>query len=253
MQKNKSFIHIYKTADQLNNDVANWIADQIASTLKKQDRFTIALSGGNTPEQLHKILAASPYKEQIEWSKLHIFWGDERDVPFDDERNNAKMAFDTLLNYVPVPKSQIHIMRTDIPPDQSATEYEKILHQYFGTNENVSNSFDLVLLGMGDDGHTLSLFPGTEIVHEEKAWAKAFFLQAQNMYRISITKSITNRSSRIAFLTTGKNKAAALEQVLEGNYNPDLYPAQVINPLNGELHWFVDKDAAVLLKSTPTT
>lgn len=250
MPKNNSKLHIYKTPEELSAAAAKWIAEQISNTLKKQDRFTIALSGGNTPKQLHKILAASPYKEQIEWNKLHIFWGDERDVPFDDERNNAKMAFDTLLNYVPVPKSQIHIMRTNISPEQSAEEYEKILHQYFDTGEaSRSNSFDLVLLGMGDDGHTLSLFPGTAIVHEEKAWTKSFFLQSQNMYRISLTKSITNRSSLIAFLTTGKNKSIALEQVLEGNYNPDLYPAQVIQPTNGELHWFVDEAAAALLKN----
>src|SRR6185369_3946299 len=129
-------------------------------------------------------------------------------------RNNAKMAFDTLLDHVPIPKPQIHIMRTDIPPEQAALEYEKILRQYFGDNEK-TKSFDLVLLGMGDDGHTLSLFPGTDIVHEEKKWVESFFLQSQNMYRISLTKSITNRSACIAFLTTGKNKAIALQEVLE--------------------------------------
>jgi len=250
MEKHNSILHIYKTPEELSAAAAKWIADQIINTLKKQNRFTIALSGGSTPKQLHKILAATPYKEQIEWNKLHIFWGDERDVPFDDERNNAKMAFDTLLNQVPVPKSQIHIMRTDIPPEQSADEYEKILRQYFGNNNNDSqrNSFDLVLLGMGDDGHTLSLFPGTTIVHEEKAWVKSFFLQSQNMYRISLTKSVVNKSTLIAFLSTGQNKANALKQVLEGTYNPDLYPAQVIQPSNGELHWFVDEAAAGLLK-----
>jgi len=100
---------------------------------------------------------------------------------------------------------------------------------------------------MGDDGHTLSLFPGTDIVHEEKKWVESFFLQSQNMYRISLTKSITNRSALVAFLTTGKNKAVALKQVIEGSYNPDLYPSQVIKPSNGELHWFVDEDAAGLL------
>lgn len=247
MKKNNSIIHTFKSADDLSNTVAKWIADQINNALKKQDRFTIALSGGNTPKQFYKILAASPYKEQVQWNKIHVFWGDERDVPFNDDRNNAKMAFDTLLDHVPVPKSQIHIMRTDIPPQQSAQEYEKILHQYFGADQK-SKSFDLVLLGMGDDGHTLSLFPGTEIVHEEKKWVESFFLQSQNMYRISLTKSITNRSALVAFLTTGKNKAIALKEVLEGKYNPDLYPSQVIQPLNGELHWFVDEDAAGLLK-----
>ncbi|HMH20487.1 MAG TPA: 6-phosphogluconolactonase [Puia sp.] len=253
-------LHVYKDAEELSHEAAAWIAGCIASTLKEKDRFTIALSGGSTPQRLHKILAASPYKEQIDWSRLHIFWGDERAVPFEDARNNAKMAYDTLLNFVPVPATQIHVMRTDIPPERSAAEYEKILHEYFpsvadtaaaaagGSSANPAagaprTSFDLVLLGMGDDGHTLSLFPGTPVVHEEKAWATAFFLKEQDMYRITLTKTIVNRSARVAFLTTGAGKAHALREVLKGAYDPDLYPSQEIKPVDGELHWFVDKAA----------
>ena len=238
-------LQVYKDAQELSQAAAKWIAGLIAETLKVRDRFTIALSGGSTPKLLHKILAAAPYKDQIDWSKMHIFWGDERAVPFEDDRNNAKMAYDTLLNFVPVPPSQIHVMRTDIGPEESAIEYEKILHQYF---DKTSNTFDLVLLGMGDDGHTLSLFPGTAIVHEEKAWAKAFFLPAQDMYRITLTKTIVNKAAHIAFLTTGTGKAHALKEVLKGAYNPDLYPSQEIKPVNGELHWFVDEAAAANLK-----
>jgi 6-phosphogluconolactonase len=238
-------LHIFKNPNELSHAAAKWIAGDIAATLKKQDRYTIALSGGSTPKALHQILAAPPYKEQIDWSKLHIFWGDERAVPFEDDRNNAKMAFDTLLNFVPVPAAQIHVMRTDMGPEQSASEYENILHRYF---DKTANSFDLVLLGMGDDGHTLSLFPGTAAVHEEKAWTIAFFLQAQDMYRITLTKTIVNRSAKIAFLTTGTAKAHALKEVQQGAYNPDLYPSQVIKPVSGELHWFVDEAAATGLK-----
>jgi len=246
-------LHIYKNADEVSHAAAKWVADAITQTLKVQDRFTIALSGGGSPQHLHKILAAPPYRDQIEWSKLHVFWGDERAVPFEDSRNNAKMGYDTLLNMVPVPPSQVHVMRTDIAPVQSAIEYEKILHQYFnavpgGSSDPLPNSFDLVLLGMGDDGHTLSLFPGTEVVHEEKAWTKAFFLAAQNMYRITLTLPIVNRASRIAFLTMGSGKAHALKEVLKGKYDPDKYPSQTIQPVNGELHWFVDEAAAAEVK-----
>ena len=238
-------LQVYKDAQELSQAAAKWIVGLIAETLKVRDRFTIALSGGSTPKLLHKILAAAPYNDQIDWSKMHIFWGDERAVPFEDDRNNAKMAYDTLLNFVAVPASQIHVMRTDIGPEESALEYEKILHQYF---DKTPNTFDLVLLGMGDDGHTLSLFPGTAIVHEEKAWAKAFFLPAQDMYRITLTKTIVNRAAHIAFLTTGAGKAHALKEVLKGVYNPDLYPSQEIKPVNGELHWFVDEAAAAGLE-----
>ncbi|HET6253888.1 MAG TPA: 6-phosphogluconolactonase [Puia sp.] len=234
-------LHVYKNPDELSHAVAQWIADDITATLKQQDRFTIALSGGSTPKALHKLLAASPYKEQIDWSKLHVFWGDERAVPFTDDRNNAKMAYDTLLNFVPIPPYHIHVMRTDIAPEQSAAEYENILHFYF---DGTPASFDLVLLGMGDDGHTLSLFPGTAAVHEEKAWTIAYFLKAQDMYRITLTKTIVNRAAKIAFLTAGTNKAHALKEVQQGSYNPDLYPSQEIRPVKGELHWFVDEAAA---------
>jgi 6-phosphogluconolactonase len=235
---------VYKNPDELSHAVAGWIAGAIGATLKKQDRFTIALSGGSTPKALHHLLAASPYKEKIDWSKLHVFWGDERAVPFQDDRNNAKMAYDTLLDFVPVPAAHIHVMRTDIAPELSAAEYETLLHTYFGST---GASFDLVLLGMGDDGHTLSLFPGTAAVHEEKAWTIAFFLPAQDMYRITLTKTIVNRAARIAFLTTGPGKAHALMEVQQGKYNPDLYPSQEIRPVAGELDWFVDAAAAAEL------
>ena len=249
LPENKFELHIYENSESFSVAAATWIAGLITNTLKKQDRFTIALSGGNTPKKLHHLLAASPYKEEIDWSKLHVFWGDERAVPFDDDRNNAKMAFETLLNFVPVPPLQIHRMLTDISPAQSAIEYEKILHQYFPSgDEKPAHSFDLVLLGMGGDGHTLSLFPGTPVVHEEKAWVSSFFLNAQNMYRITLTKPIVNRSASIAFLVTGSDKGHALQEVLYGNYNPDLYPSQVIQPANGKLHWFLDTDAAASLK-----
>src|ERR1700742_4573670 len=124
-------LHLYKDGEALSQGAAKWIADRIGATLKSKDRFTIALSGGSTPKRLHELLAQAPYKEQVDWSKLHIFWGDERAVPFEDSRNNAKMAYDTLLDFVPVPPAQIHVMRTDIDPEASAIEYEKILHQYF--------------------------------------------------------------------------------------------------------------------------
>jgi 6-phosphogluconolactonase len=237
-------LHVLKDGEALSNAAAKFIAGHIAATLKKGSRYTIALSGGSTPKRLHQILAQSPYKEQIDWSKLHVFWGDERAVPFKDDRNNAKMAYDTLLDFVPIPADQIHVMRTDISPEQSAAEYEKILHQYF---DNTVTSFDLVLLGMGDDGHTLSLFPGQPVIHEEERWATSFWLQAQDMSRITLTKTIVNKSACVAFLTAGTAKAHALKEVLKGAFNPDLYPSQVIKPI-GELHWFVDEAAAAGLK-----
>lgn len=237
-------LHIEKDTQALSASLAEWINDYIQQVLEKKDRFTFVLSGGSTPKALYALLAQSPYKESIAWEKLHFFWGDERAVPFEDSRNNARMCYDELLDKVPVKAENIHIMRTDITPEESAAEYGQILKTYFDGSET---TFDFVLLGMGDDGHTLSLFPGTEVIHEEHALATSFFLQAQDMYRITLTAPVVNRAACVAFLAAGAGKAEVLKQVLQGDKNVDLYPSQIIQPVNGALHWFVDEAAAALL------
>ena len=237
-------LHIEKDTKALSASLAEWISNYIQQVLAKQDRFTFVLSGGSTPKALYALLAESPYKESIPWEKLHFFWGDERAVPFEDSRNNAKMCYDELLDKVPVKAENIHIMRTDITPEESAAEYEKIVNTYFESSET---TFDFVLLGMGDDGHTLSLFPGTEVIHEQNALATSFFLQAQDMYRITLTAPVVNNAACVAFLAAGAGKAEVLKQVLKGDRNVDLYPSQIVQPVKGQLHWFVDEAAAALL------
>lgn len=235
--------------------VADWMVEYISETLQKQDRFTLVLSGGSTPKKLHELLTTEAYLRKIDWSKVHIFFGDERFVPFNDERNNAKMAFDTLLDHVPVAKDHVHIMKTEnITPEDSAKAYETILKTYFhsvdrrpSTVDRIRHTFDLVLLGMGDDGHTLSLFPGkTEVIHETEKLCTSLWLESQNMYRVTLTHPIVNQAAAVAFLAAGSNKADVLKEVLYGIYNPDVYPSQIIKPA-GQLHWFVDEAAATEL------
>ncbi|ARK12587.1 6-phosphogluconolactonase [Fibrella sp. ES10-3-2-2] len=235
---------ITDTPAELARKAADWIAAYAESVLQQRDRFTIALSGGSTPKALHELLAQSPLREQIDWSRVHIFWGDERFVPLTDEKNNARMAYDTLLDHVPVPAAQIHIMQTDIDPDASMAAYDQVLHQYFDGHDH---TFDLVLLGMGDDGHTLSLFPGTDVVNEDKKWTSAFFLTQQDMFRLTLTAPVVNKAAAVVFLVAGANKAEALYEVLHGPYQPNKYPSQRIKPENGDLIWFVDKAAAAKL------
>jgi len=242
-------LEVFKDNDHLSQALAEWITSLIEETLTRKNSFSFVLSGGNTPKKLNQLLALSPYKERIDWKKIHLFWGDERAVPFEDERNNARMAFDTLLNKVDVPQSQIHIMDTSLPPEEAAKQYEESLYEFFGTDILPLQTFDLVILGMGDDGHTLSLFPGTPAIHEEKLWVTSFFLKSQNMHRITLTKNIVNHSNHILFMISGSEKADALYQVLEGEKNPDLYPSQVIIPTQGELHFFVDVAAASKLNA----
>jgi 6-phosphogluconolactonase len=234
-------LHISKDMDALSRSFADWLVIYVKEVLSKQDRFTIALSGGSTPKKLYQVLTSDTYKEQIAWEQLHFFWGDERFVPFSDSRNNAKMAFEELLDHVPVVKGQIHIMRTDIDPEASANTYEKLLHSYF---DNKPHSFDLVLLGLGDNAHTLSLFPGYEVVMEHKKWVSAFYLKEQEMYRITLTAPVVNQAARVAFLISGGDKAAAVYHIIASEHEPDLYPGQIIQPFNGELYWFCDEAAA---------
>jgi len=240
---------VFKNADQLSHALAEWIAGLIEETLSRQEMFSLVLSGGNTPKKLNALLASPPYKDRIDWKKIHVFFADERAVPPDDERNNARMTFETLLNKVEIPPEQIHRMDTELSPEASVMEYEEELFEYFGTDVLPAQTFDLVLLGMGDDGHTLSLFPGLPVIHEENSWVSSFYLKEQDMYRITLTKNIVNRAKHIVFMISGKEKARAVHEVLEGERNPDLYPSQIIIPTQGELHFFMDEASASMLTS----
>lgn len=235
-------LHVSTNIEQLSRDTADWIVTYIQEVLSKRNQFTICLSGGSTPKKLYQLLASEEYSSKIDWKQMHFFWGDERFVPFTDERNNAKMAFDTLLSHVPVPPEQIHIMETGIDADLSAMNYEQVLHSYF---DKQLYSFDLVLLGLGNDAHTLSLFPGyDDVIFEKEYWVKAVYLEKQETYRITLTSPVINSAARIGFLISGNDKAEPLQHVISGKYDPARYPAQVIKPVNGELYCFADKTAA---------
>ncbi|MDE3185788.1 MAG: 6-phosphogluconolactonase [Bacteroidota bacterium] len=234
-------LHIFDDKEILSEQLAEWICDLISDTLKHQQFFTIVLSGGGTPKMLYQKLASEKFKARIDWQRIHVFWGDERVVPFSDERNNAKMAFDFLLNHVDIPASQIHIMRTDIEPNFAVAEYRKKLHTFF---DSTGHSFDLVLLGMGDDGHTLSLFPGSLLIDEHYRWVNSVYNEQQQMYRMTLMPLLVNKAGKVVFMVDGEKKAGVLEKVLEGEYKPAEFPAQLISPENGELHWFLDKAAA---------
>jgi len=238
-------LHIAKDPQQLSENLAAWISNYIQEVLQDQEQFTFVLSGGNTPKQLYQLLAKEPYQQMIPWEKIHFFWGDERVVPFEDERNNARMAYETLLTPMRIPKANIHVMRTDLAPEAAVEEYEKLLKQYFKDSDV---TFDLVLLGMGDDGHTLSLFPGMPVVKEQKDWVKAFFLPAQHMFRITLTAPVVNKAACVIFMATGAGKAVTLKNVIEGTFNAEQFPSQLIRPQDGELHWFVDEAAAGALE-----
>ena len=162
-------IHQYRNIIEVNKALAEWLVNDIQKVLLQQDRYSIALSGGSTPKSFYELLAKD-YADKIDWIKVHVFFDDERYVPFTDERNNAAMVHRALIQHVNIPASQVHNMQTDVSPIDSAKAYELLLHQYF---DHQQHTFDLVLLGMGDDGHTLSLFQGTAVVNERVKWVRS--------------------------------------------------------------------------------
>lgn len=234
-------VHIYKNIDELAEELAKHILLLITETLQHQPLFTIALSGGSTPKSLYKLLAQQPFASQIDWEKIIVFWGDERFVPFDSEENNAKMAYDELLSHVPIPAENVNRIDTIPSPAGAAEDYENMLRSYFKNQQTL----DLTLLGMGDDGHTLSIFPGED--YDDTKWVNALYSVSKKQWRITLTPGFVSRSAEIIFMVSGKGKAAVLKKILNSD-GSRTFPAQFIKPISGNLHWFIDEDAAGLLK-----
>lgn len=233
-------LHIYNDKETLANGLAEWIAATITFTLRKQEGFTFVLSGGSTPKILYKILATE-YRNKVEWNRVHFFWGDERAVPYGDERNNARMASETLLTPLNISADHIHLMRTDISPKNASKEYDALLKNRFKDNKKI---FDLTLLGMGDDGHTLSLFPGFTQDTTNEQWVTTTVNHKENLERITLLPNVVNRSANIIFMVSGEEKAGTLHAVLQGKEDHKNLPAQLINPVAGNLFWFIDYAAA---------
>ncbi len=227
---------------------ARLVVEGARAAIDARGQFSLALSGGSTPRDLHLRLAAPPLRDQVEWTRVHIFFGDERCVPPDDERSNYRMADETLLSRVPIPKSNIHRMRGEVPPPEAAEEYAEELHAFFGQEPP---RLDVVLLGMGDNGHTASLFPGLTAVREHQRWVVAENVEEVGMWRITLTPVVLNLARQAVFLVAGSAKASMLRRVLEGSFVPAELPAQIVRPSPGEVLWMVDAAAAADLSTPP--
>ena len=222
----------FDTPELLAQGAADLIINLAEKDIANNDRFTIALSGGNTPATLYALLATASYSSKINWKKVFIFWGDERCVTPDNEDNNSFNAKRIFLDHVSIPKENIFPIPVELPPAKAAAQYEDTIKQFFGTD---TPEFDLVLLGMGDNGHTASLFPHSEILKEEKALVKEVYVAEVNMWRISFTAKLINNAKHILFLVAGNEKKQMLQTVLHGKYEPERYPAQLIKGAK----WFV--------------
>jgi 6-phosphogluconolactonase len=237
-----SNVFIFPDIEHLEQAVLDEIITAGKKTIRAENRFSIVLSGGSTPRGVYSLLAQIQ-ETDLDWSMVHFFWGDERCVPPDHPDSNYKMAQEVLLRKIPVPDSNIHRMSGEKHPIAAADLYQQELESFFTDNPK----FNMVLLGMGSDGHTASLFPGSDAIMEQNRWVSASYITHLKAWRITLTPIVINQAEHIVFMVSGEDKAHTLQRVLDGAYEPDLLPAQVIQPKKGTLSWMIDQQAAAHL------
>ena len=235
-------IQVFELVDGLQEAAARHAAEVLQATTTGQD-VRIALSGGSTPRRFHELLAAS---EGIDWSRVHVYWGDERTVPPDDAESNYRMARETLLEAVAIPPDQVHRMRGELDPAGAADAYEQTLRETFGVEPPDVPRFDLNILGVGADGHTASLFPGTAALEERTRWVAASHIPQQDSWRITLTYPVLNAARLTLVLVSGKGKADAIRQIFDTN-ETEKPPAAFVQP-EGQIIWLLDEAAAAKLE-----
>jgi 6-phosphogluconolactonase len=243
-------VDVFRSASELSEAATTLFVSLAREATAARGRFAVALSGGATPLELFRRLAKPEFVSQTDWSRIHLFWGDERCVPPGHPDSNYGAARQTLIERIPIPDAQVHRMRGEWAPETAAVEYERELRAFFeepAAAQPAWPRFDLVLLGMGSDGHTASLFPGAAVLRETSRWVAAYFVDAAHGWRITLTPPALNAGRLVAFLVAGADKAERLRQVLIGPAQPERLPAQIIRPVAGRLRWLLDAAAAAEL------
>jgi 6-phosphogluconolactonase len=233
-------LKIAENIDTVISSAAEFFIEESVKSITLNGKFTVALSGGSSPKKLFELLASDQYRKRVTWDKIFFFFGDERFVPLDDPQSNYLMAKLALFDPLAIPASNVFPVNTTVSPEESAIQYEQtIQHQFDGDCK-----FDLIWLGLGDDAHTASLFPHTEVIQEKKALVKEVFVKKVNQFRITFSQTLINDAKLVAFLTYGASKADAVHHIMKDEFNPEEYPAQLVKPKSGNLIWFLDKEAA---------
>jgi 6-phosphogluconolactonase len=246
MRQSTTEVLIFADAAELAREAARRFAELADAFTNDAGRFTVALSGGSTPKAMFQILAEKPFADSLPWPSIYFFWGDERCVSPDHAESNYRMANETLLSKVPVPRENIfRIPAEDEDHERAAAIYSETLQTFFAEEQP---GFDIVFLGMGADGHTASLFPGTTALCADGGVAAANYVDKLQSWRITLTADAINKASNVIFLVAGADKAPALKEVIKGPRNPKQYPSQLIKPSHGALLWMVDEAAAKLLQ-----
>lgn len=239
-------VHVFDDPERVAREAAGLFVRLSIEAVSERGAFSVALSGGSTPRRVYELLAEDDYRTQVSWPNVHVFFGDERTVAPDHPDSNYRMANEALLSRVPVPPENVHRIDGVGDAAANASTYESELRAFFG--DSAWPRLDLVMLGMGDDGHTASLFPGSAALGERQAWVAANWVEKFQTWRITLTAPAINAARRVLFLVTGAGKADRLREVLKGERDPPRLPSQLIEPRDGALEWFVDRAAASKLE-----
>jgi 6-phosphogluconolactonase len=244
----KREIVISKNAESLTQAAAEEILEIGNTAIQAHGRFSIALSGGTTPRAVYTLLATEPFKSKINWNKVHVFWSDERSVIPSHPDSNYRMAKEALLSKINIPEENIHRVTSEEDALLASGAYEEELNDFFHLLSGDLPVFDLIMLGLGDDGHTASLFPGTEALHETKSLVADNFVKKLSTHRITFTFPVINNAAHVLFLVSGPTKTKMLKRVLENTEPQEILPSQMVIPAHGRLLWMLDEAAAAELK-----
>ncbi len=235
-------VRVFRDVEEVSHEAAKLFVSAANSSISLKGLFTVAVSGGSTPKRFFSLLASNMYADIVDWSRVHLFWVDERCVPKEHKDSNFRGAWDSLLSQISIPETNIHRIKGEKSPEDGALEYEYELTRFFGAD--TLPAFDLIFLGMGEDGHTASLFPASDSLKEAKKLAVPVYVEKLKSWRVTLTLPVLNNAHSVVFLVTGKNKADILKEVLENRAGSLKYPAGHIKPNNGSLRWIVDESAA---------
>lgn len=240
-------LKVFENPEEVARRAAEYFVEQCREAVARSDGFAVALSGGSTPKRLYELLADrnEPFRDQINWKKGFFFFTDERNVPPDHPDSNYRMAYEAMFSHAP--KTQVCRISGEKPAAQAAEEYEDVLAEVFGVE---IPDMDVILLGLGEEGHTASIFPGSEVLHETERFVAAPWVEKLNAYRITLTLPVLNEARSVVFLVTGASKAEIVREVIYGDKDTNLYPAQAVSPTSGAVSWFIDKAAARLCSTS---
>ena len=238
-----SEVIICRDVDDLNRKAAEQFIGLAQKAIQQSGQFTVALSGGATPKGLYSLLASPDYKERVDWRRVHLFWGDERCVPPDHPESNFRMVQESLLSKVQIPSENVHRMMGENEPEQSAAEYEEHLRQFFHLSLGAVPQFDLIFLGLGEDGHTASLFPGSSALDDTEHLVATVYVEKLKAHRLTVTLPVINAAAEIVFLVAGRSKSPVVKELLSAGSQKLNYPAAKVKPVHGHVTWLVTQDA----------